>query len=51
MARTKQDVKRITGKSPRKQMAKKTVLGAGKIKKPHRYRPGRFCFDRAQDFE
>jgi len=46
MARTKQTARKSTGgKAPRKQLAtkavrKSTVIGAGGVKKPHRYRPG-----------
>merc|ERR1712150_40357 len=47
MARTKQTARKSTGgKAPRKQLATKAarksapVVGAGGVKKPHRYRPG-----------
>jgi len=44
MARTKQTARKSTGgKAPRKvasKSAKKSSLGAGGVKKPHRFRPG-----------
>jgi len=44
MARTKQTARKSTGgKAPRKvasKSAKKSALGAGGVKKPHRFRPG-----------
>lgn len=47
MARTKQSAKKVTTgkKAPRKTMykaARKSPVGTGAVKKPHRFRPGMF---------
>jgi histone H3 len=47
MARTKQTARKSTGgKAPRKQLAtkaaRKSAPATGGVKKPHRYRPGKF---------
>lgn len=49
MARTKQTARKSTGgKAPRKQLAtkaaRKSAPATGGVKKPHRYRPGKFSF-------
>ena len=51
MARTKQTARKSTGgKAPRKQLAtkaaRKSAPATGGVKKPHRYRPGKKCFER-----
>jgi histone H3 len=50
MARTKQTARKSTGgKAPRKQLAtkaaRKSAPATGGVKKPHRYRPGKFLLE------
>ena len=54
MARTKQTARRSTGgKAPRKQLATKAARKSaiGRIKKPHRYRPGTVALREIRTFQ